>query len=141
MNCKRKFWKIAVVVIAGLAALGFITMSLWNWLMPSLFSGVHQIDYLQALGLLVLSRILFGGFRGGRGGGWHGRHERHERWEAMSEEERQKFKEGMRGMHGFRGRWGRDGMSRNERQSERQSERSSERQSTNPTPPQAPDGL
>lgn len=113
MNCKRKFWKIAVVVIAGLAALGFITMSLWNWLMPSLFSGVHQIDYLHALGLLVLCRILFGGFRGGRGGHCH---ERRQRWEQMSEEERKKFKEGMRGMHGFRGRWGRDGGGKGERQ-------------------------
>jgi hypothetical protein len=100
MHCKRKFWKILVFIIAGVAALGFVVMSLWNWLIPSLFSGAHQIDYLQALGLFVLCKILFGGFRG-RGGC----HDRRQRWEQMSEEERKKFKEGMRGFGRFRGGW------------------------------------
>src|SRR5450830_621550 len=99
MNCKRKFWKILIVVIAGVAALGLVVMALWNWLMPSLFAGVHAISYVQALGLFVLCRILVGGFRGR--GGWHHR----QRWEQMSEEERQKFKQGMHGMRGFGGRW------------------------------------
>nr|WP_240475794.1 hypothetical protein [Herbaspirillum rhizosphaerae] len=100
MHCKRKFWKILVFIIAGVAALGFVVMSLWNWLMPSLFAGAHQIDYLHALGLFVLCKILFGGFRGR---GCH--HDRRHRWEQMSEEERQKFKEGMRGFGRFRGGW------------------------------------
>ena len=101
MHCKRKFWKILVFIIAGVAALGFVVMSLWNWLMPSLFTGAHQIDYWHALGLFVLCKILFGGFRGR--GGWHDH--RRQRWEQMSEEERQKFKEGMRGFGRFRGGW------------------------------------
>jgi len=99
MSCQRKFWKILVLVIAGVAALGWVVMSLWNWLLPSLFPGVHQIAYLQALGLLVLSKILFGGFRGR---GCH--HHHRQRWEQMSDEEREKFK---RGVRGWRGRWGR----------------------------------
>jgi len=61
--------------------MSFVVMALWNWLMPALF-GLKTIRFLQALGLLVFSRILFGGFRGGigfrggrgfrRGSGRHG---------------------------------------------------------------------
>ena len=103
---KWKILKVALLVVVGVAGLGWVVMSLWNWLMPALVDGVHQLDYLHAIGLLILSRILFGGMRG-RGGwhGWHGGHHRH-RWEQMSEEERAKFKDGMRGL---RGRWGRGG--------------------------------
>lgn len=36
------------------------TMLLWNWLMPELF-GLGRIGYLQALGLMLLARLLFGG--------------------------------------------------------------------------------
>ena len=49
---------------------------LWNWLLPPLF-GVRQVTLWQALGLLALSRILFGGF--GRGGGSHDGPRRHHR--------------------------------------------------------------
>jgi hypothetical protein len=78
----------------------FVVMSLWNWLMPSIF-GLHAITFGQALGLLILSKILFGGFRGHSGGpGMHWRRRMMERWEQMSPEEREKFKEGMRGKCG-----------------------------------------
>ena len=46
---------------------GELVMHLWNWLLPALF-GWHPIGFWQALGLLVLCRILFGGF-GGHGAG------------------------------------------------------------------------
>jgi hypothetical protein len=36
-------------------------MHLWNWLLPPLF-GWRQITFWQALGILALCRILFGGF-------------------------------------------------------------------------------
>src|SRR5689334_14640568 len=39
---------------------GQIVQHLWNWLLPPLF-GWHQVTFWQALGLLVLCRILFGG--------------------------------------------------------------------------------
>jgi hypothetical protein len=56
---------------------------------PALFVGARLIDFWHALGLLVLSRILFGGFRG-HGGGW--RERRHWRkWQAMTPEEREQF--------------------------------------------------
>lgn len=74
---------------------GEIVMHLWNWLLPSLF-GWHVITFWQALGLLVLCRILFGGF-GGHGNG-HPRGHRHkgERWGWRTPEEREKFHEEMR---------------------------------------------
>jgi len=96
MQCKTRFLKIFILVIVATTLLSAIVMALWNWLLPPLLPGVHQLGYLQALGLFVLCRILFGGIRGG---GWR----RHQgRLESMSEEDRRKFKEGMRA---FRGGW------------------------------------
>jgi hypothetical protein len=94
--------KFVVFGIAIATLLGFVVMSLWNRLTPALF-GWHIITFWQALGLLVLSRILFGGmFR--RGGGWGpgmgGRRRMMERWEKMTPEEREKFRSGMRGRCG-----------------------------------------
>ena len=96
-NCKAGCWKIGALVVAGIAVLGWVVMALWTWLVPSLFAGAHEIDYLHALGLLVLSKILFGGFRGHCG--WHGRCH-HYRCEQMSPEEREKWKGGMCGCWG-----------------------------------------
>ena len=101
----KRHWLLKVLKIALFAALfvavaGFVVMRLWNWLMPALF-GWHLISFWQAVGVLVLSKILFGGFRGGPGrhmGGW--RHRMKERWEHMTPEEREKFREGMRGRCG-----------------------------------------
>ena len=60
----KTFFKI---VIGGLFAIAFImlfayiTMRLWNWLMPEIF-GLITIDYWQALGIIILAKIFFGGF-------------------------------------------------------------------------------
>jgi hypothetical protein len=79
-----------------LALLSFFVLRLWNWLMPAVF-GLHTINYGQALGLLVLSKILFGGFRGGHGpGGLFWRRRMMQRWEQMTPEEREKFRTGLR---------------------------------------------
>jgi len=95
MNCKQKCGKIAVLVVCGIAALGWVVMVLWNWLLPALFSGVHTIGYLQALALLLLSKILFSGLR--CHGGWHDRwhHHRLAQLEKMTPEERERFQRGM----------------------------------------------
>ncbi len=91
MKCKARCWMFIPLAIVGIAALGYVVMLLWSWLLPSLFPGVHEIGYWQALGVLVLSKILFGGLRGhGCHGGWH----RH-RWESMTAEERERFQAGM----------------------------------------------
>lgn len=92
---------IALVAALALALFGFIVMQLWNWLLPALF-GWKTIGFWQAAGLLVLARILFGGF-GGRGG-HHGRwrSKMRERWEKMTPEEREKFRAAMAGRCGWR---------------------------------------
>jgi len=89
--------KIAAMGAAAVTALGFVVMSLWNWLAPAVFGG-HAIGFWQALGLLVLTRILFGGFRGRPGGHRHGT-----RWEQMTPAEREKLRQGWRS--GCRGPW------------------------------------
>jgi hypothetical protein len=88
MRRSARFLGIAVLVLAAAAVLGAVVMVLWNAMVPAIFTGARQIDYLHALGLLVLTRILFGGFRGH--GGWHG-HRHFGRWQAMTPEEREKF--------------------------------------------------
>jgi len=52
---------------------------------PTLFKG-PVIDFWQAIGLIVLSKILFGGFKGGRGGRWGGSHKMREVWRKKMEE-------------------------------------------------------
>jgi hypothetical protein len=88
------FGVVAVTLFSGLV------MALWNWLMPALF-GLRVITFWQALGVLVLSRILFGRL-GGPGRRMHWRHRITERWNQMTPEEREKFMEGMKGRCG---RW------------------------------------
>ncbi|MCX7177027.1 MAG: hypothetical protein NT159_24525 [Proteobacteria bacterium] len=96
MNCKPRCGKIIVLAVFGIAALGLLVMALWNWLIPTVFIGGKEIDYLQAMGVLLLSKILFGGFRGHGG---HGRWHSH-RWEQMTPEELEKFRTGLRGRCG-----------------------------------------
>ena len=95
-------FKGAVWLALGALMVG-VVMALWNWLMPSLFTGARTIDYWQALALIVLSRLLFG-----RGGRWRGRRHRH----AMSADERERFSRRFhRGCHnaGTEGTAGNDG--------------------------------
>lgn len=94
-----KVLKIAFFVLLVATVLTYVVHGLWNWLMPSLF-GLRMISFPQALGLLVLSKILFGGFRGRPGGPMHWRRRMMERWEQMTPEEREKFRQGMRGRCG-----------------------------------------
>lgn len=109
MRRERIFW-MAPLALIGIALFTFIggqiVMHLWNWLLPSLF-GWNQVTFWQALGLLILCRILFGNF-GMRGGDMRSRMRRRmaERWDRMTPEEREKF---CQGMHG---RWGREGNSK-----------------------------
>ncbi len=89
-----------VLALALIAVLGFVVMSLWNGLIPTLFRG-PQVDYWQAVGVLLLSRILFGGLRGHGGRHWRERMFWQERWANMTPEERERLRE-----H-FGHRWGR----------------------------------
>jgi hypothetical protein len=94
MRFRRKFFAKALLLVLVIALLGFVVMRLWNWVVPGLFVDAHVIDYPRALGLLVLCRILFGGFRG-RGGCYGGRH--WQRWQNMTPEEREQLRDKMSG--------------------------------------------
>ena len=93
----RPRWKrlilVAPLVILGMllfiAVGGGIVQFLWNWLLPPLF-GWREISFWQALGLLALSRILFGGL--GRGGSHRSN---------RTPEERERFRQAMRKRFGF----------------------------------------
>jgi hypothetical protein len=105
--------KVILIVPLGILGMaifawigGSVVMLLWNWLAPALF-GLRTITFWQALGLLALCRILFGGF-GLSGGGHHNSRRRMEgriaervrermaeRWEQMTPEERERFRRGM----------------------------------------------
>jgi hypothetical protein len=96
-----KVLKIVVFVALALLVFGFVTMHLWNWLMPAIF-GLKTITFLQALGLVVLSKILLGGIhKHGHGGprGWKRGME--ERFARMTPEERERFRAAMKGRRGF----------------------------------------
>src|SRR5215510_7854583 len=94
---------ILLACLLFIALGGYVVRQLWNWLLPPLF-GWHAITFWQALGLLALCRILFGGFgmrgRGGRrwgGRGWRGRPGP---WHRPTWEERERFKEAVRQKYG-----------------------------------------
>lgn len=110
----KRWWILRIIkgiVLVALAVLafGFVTMKLWNFVVPAIFTGVPMITFEQALALLLLAKILFGGFRGGWGcrcgGGWKGRHYWHKRMEhklaGMTPEEREKFRQQLRNRCGY----------------------------------------
>ena len=51
-----------VVAIGALAIFTFIFQLIWNAVIPDVF-GLKQITLWQALGILILASILFGGHR------------------------------------------------------------------------------
>jgi len=95
--------KFVLFAALFLAVFSFVVMNLWNWLMPTLF-GWRLITFWQAMGVLILSKILFGGLRGRSGRHLFWRHRMMERWEQMTPEEREKFRQGVRGRCGSFGR-------------------------------------
>jgi len=100
---RRRWIFIVPFAIAGMivfATVGaWIVQLLWNWLVPTLFGG-PTVTLWQALGLLLLCRILFGGF-GFHGGRSRFRHRMDERWEHLTPEERERFRQRMRARFGF----------------------------------------
>jgi len=101
---KKRIFLIAPLAIIGIAIFivigGELVMQLWNWLLPGLF-GWRQITFWQAVGVLALCRILFGGL-GGRGfRRSRFRRRMAERLEQMTPEERERFRQGMRSGCGF----------------------------------------
>jgi hypothetical protein len=91
--------KVLVIVAVAFTVFGFVTMQLWNWLMPAIF-GLPTITFLQAVGVVVLSKILLGGFRAPWSGRRRWKQDFAGRWMEMSTEERERLRAGIRG------RWG-----------------------------------
>jgi hypothetical protein len=90
-----KFLLFVPVAILAISLVCLVVMGLWNWLMPAIF-GLQAITFWQALGLLILSRLLLGRFHG-RGHSNHWRHRMRQRLDHMTPEEREKFFAGVRG--------------------------------------------
>jgi Ca2+/H+ antiporter, TMEM165/GDT1 family len=93
---KKSFWVkkiIGFLLLAPMAIALFtwIVMLLWNGVLVAV-TGVGVVSFWQAMGILVLSKILFGGFRGGSRGG-HWKQEMKSKWQNMSDEERIQFKQ------------------------------------------------
>jgi Ca2+/H+ antiporter, TMEM165/GDT1 family len=84
---------IPIAIAAGVLIFGGAVMLLWNAILPGVL-GISTITFWQALGILVLSKILFGGFMHGPGHHkFHNHaHDWHGKWMHMSPEEREKFK-------------------------------------------------
>lgn len=91
-----------VFIGAGILALvSLAVMYLWNWLIPSIFTGGPEITYWQALGLLILSKILFGGFKPhhppsfskDKGQSWKDKFR--ERWNCMDDNKKEKIRNHM----------------------------------------------
>ncbi|MEM6632861.1 MAG: hypothetical protein AAF694_24535 [Bacteroidota bacterium] len=81
-----------------IALIGGVVMYLWNAILPRVI-GVNPLTYWDALGLLVLCRILFGSFHQGKGKrrGPRKKFARRkawmEKWSSMSEEEKAEMKD------------------------------------------------
>jgi len=83
----------AALTIVFVFAVGNIVMYLWNWILPDAI-GAKEITFWKAVGLFVLTRILFGGFKSrGRNSRRRKRGRWKEKWMNMSSEERSEFKQ------------------------------------------------
>ena len=87
-NIGRKRFLGGFIFLALFAAAAAIVMLLWNWIIPSVI-GWGVLTYWQSAGLLLLCKLLFGGF-GGKN--WHKPHPHFHRKEMI------KMRENVRGM-------------------------------------------
>ena len=100
---RRKFPFIIIMILLAITVVTTVVMLLWNALLPSLFH-FPAITWPQALGLLILSKLLFGGFRGG-GPRQQWKNKMKQRWMNMQPEEREKFMQEWNRRCGGRGPW------------------------------------
>ena len=89
---RRFFFFIPFLIAAAVLLFGGLVMWLWNNILPAVL-GVGALTFWQAVGLLVLCRILFGGFRVGpsRGRWSRNNNQWRQKWMNMSDEEREQF--------------------------------------------------
>lgn len=96
-SCAKYCFLIPLAVVGFLALFTYAVYALWNCVLVDVLA-VKTITYWQALGLLVLAKILFGGFPHRRGGPCGHIRERimSKRWASASPEEREKMRDEMR---------------------------------------------
>lgn len=96
----RRMVALAVLVLTTfvvfIAVGGVAVLQLWNWLLPPLF-GVPEVTFWQALGILALCRILFGGFGDLTRGRSGSRRRTAEPWQRLSPEEQERLRQGAAG--------------------------------------------
>lgn len=96
MNKGLLILKWTAVALLCIGLFGWVTMFLWNYVVPPLFNG-PVITFWQALGLLLLSKILLTGLGGGHHRSnhsrWHWKRSFHEKLSRMTPEERDQFKQ------------------------------------------------
>jgi len=82
-NRGRRIALLLPVLPIAIFVIGWITMQLWNNVLAQVIH-VTTITFWQGWGLLILSRLLFGGFGGGRHQRNHYMRKRmQERWAKM----------------------------------------------------------
>ena len=94
---RHKALRIPLFILLALVALtagSYVTMLLWNALIPAIFH-ITTITFCQALGLLVLARLLFGFHHGGGHGHKCCGRRHHRNWEKLTPEEREKIMQRM----------------------------------------------
>lgn len=90
---KKGKFLIALLFLAGIFLLPYIVMLLWNGILPEVI-GVKAITYWQAVGIFILSKLLFGGFKFGKHHHNHKMKEHlREKFMNMNQEEREAFKQ------------------------------------------------
>lgn len=94
-KCRR--WMIPFFILIAVLVKGGIFLLLWNAIIPDLFQA-PVLNFAQAVGLIIMAKLLFGGRHGfggrGRFGGPFGRHRG--RWKHMSDDEREKLRAALR---------------------------------------------
>jgi len=95
-DMKRGSWILKMVLLGAIAigVLGLVTQLLWNWLMPVLF-GIPMITIWQALGLLLLSKIVLWPIGRPYCKGQNGVHWK-QKWSGMTDEEKVQFRKKMK---------------------------------------------
>ena len=94
---KKRWMKIPAaiaIVTLGVFVFSGAVMMLWNGILPAVLH-VSAITFWQAAGILVLAKLLFGGFRRPGGHGGHFKRRMFQKWDGMTDEQKDEFRSRM----------------------------------------------
>jgi hypothetical protein len=90
---KRFHWGKLVLLFIFIAPLAILVMFLWNNALAPVLH-VSEVTFWQALGILVLSKILFSSFSGGRSRRYPTWKDRiSQKWDTMTPDEKERWKD------------------------------------------------